>query len=56
MASGKTTGSSEGGTASSGLSEEYNSYLETDRGVSPASDTVTQAGNEGLQRVADMPF
>lgn len=48
--------SSGGGTTSSGLSEEYKSYLATDRGVSPASDAVTDAGSAGLQRVAEMPF
>ena len=54
--SGKATGSSGGNAASSGLSEEYKSYLATGRGVSPASDTVTQAGSAGLQKVANMPF
>ena len=53
---GKASGSSGGGTTSSGLSEEYKSYLATDRGVSPASDAVTYAGSAGLQRVAEMPF
>ena len=53
---GKASGSSGGGTTSSGLSEEYKSYLATDRGVSPASDAVTDAGSAGLQRVAEMPF
>lgn len=52
----KSTGSSKGGTASSGLSEEYKNYLATDRGVSPASDAVTKAGSAGLQKVANMPF
>lgn len=50
------SGSSSGGTTSSGLTEEYKSYLATDRGVSPASDAVTGAGNAGLQKVAAMPF
>ena len=54
--SGKATGNSGGNAASSGLSEEYKSYLATGRGVSPASDTVTQAGSAGLQKVANMPF
>ena len=49
-------GSSGGGAASSSLSEEYKSYLATDRGVSPASDAVTRAGSAGLQKVAAMPF
>lgn len=53
---GKATGSSGGGAASSGLSEEYKGYLATGRGVSPASDAVTQAGSAGLQKVANMPF
>ena len=53
---GKASGSSGGGTTSSGLSEEYKSYLARDRGVSPASDAVTDAGSAGLQRVAEMPF
>ena len=53
---GKASGSSGGGTTSSGLSEDYKSYLATDRGVSPASDAVTDAGSAGLQRVAEMPF
>lgn len=53
---GKASGSSGGGTTSSGLSEEYKSYLATDRGVSPASDAVTDAGSAGLQKVAAMPF
>ena len=53
---GKASGSSGGGTTSSGLSEDYKSYLATDRGVSPASDAVTDAGSAGLQRVAAMPF
>lgn len=53
---GKASGSSGGGATSSGLSEEYKSYLATDRGVSPASDAVTDAGSAGLQRVAEMPF
>ena len=52
-----SSGSSSGsGTASSSLSEEYKSYLATDRGVSPASDAVTRAGSAGLQKVAAMPF
>lgn len=54
--SGKSSGSSGGGTTSSGLTEEYKSYLSTDRGVSPASDSVTSAGSAGLQKVAAMPF
>lgn len=54
--SGKSGSSSGGSTTSSGLTEEYKSYLATDRGVSPASDTVTGAGNAGLQKVAAMPF
>ena len=53
---GKASGSSGGKAASSGLSEDYKSYLATDRGVSPASDAVTDAGSAGLQRVAEMPF
>lgn len=53
---GKASGSSGGGATSSGLSEEYKSYLATDRGVSPASDAVTDTGSAGLQRVAEMPF
>ena len=53
---GKASSSSGGGTTSSGLSEDYKSYLATDRGVSPASDAVTDAGSAGLQRVAEMPF
>lgn len=53
---GKVSGSSGGGTTSSGLSEDYKSYLATDRGVSPASDAVTDAGSAGLQKVATMPF
>ena len=53
---GKSSGSSGGGAASSGLSEDYKSYLTTDRGVSPASDAVTNAGSAGLQKVAAMPF
>ena len=48
--------SSGGGAASSNLSEEYKSYLATNRGVSPASDAVTRAGSAGLQKVAAMPF
>ena len=54
--SGKSSGSSSGGTTSSGLTEEYKSYLATDRGVSPASDAVTASGSAGLQKVAAMPF
>ena len=53
---GTASGSSGGGAATSGLSEDYKSYLETDRGVSPASDAVTDAGSAGLQKVASMPF
>lgn len=53
---GKASGSSGGGTTSSGLSEDYKSYLATDRGVSTASDAVTDAGSAGLQKVAAMPF
>ena len=53
---GKASGSSGGGTTSSGLSEDYKSYLATDRGVSPASDAVTDAGSASLQKVAAMPF
>lgn len=53
---GKASSSSGGGTTSSGLSEDYKSYLATDRGVSPASDAVTDAGSAGLQKVAAMPF
>lgn len=52
----KASGSSGGGATSSGLSEDYKSYLATDRGVSPASDAVTDAGSAGLQKVAAMPF
>lgn len=52
----KGTSSSGGGAASSGLSEAYKGYLATGRGMSPASDALTQAGSEGLQRVANMPF
>lgn len=55
-ASGKATSSSPSGTTSSGLSKEYKSYLVTDRGVSPASDAVTQAGRAGLHNVADLPL
>ena len=51
-----SSGKSSGGATSSGLSEEYKSYLATDRGVSPASDTITKAGDAGLQKVAAMPF
>lgn len=51
-----SSGRSPGGAASSGLSEEYKSYLATNRGVSPASDAVTTAGSAGLQKVAAMPF
>ena len=40
---GKSSGSSGGGAASSGLSEEYKSYLATDRGVSPASGAASSA-------------
>lgn len=54
--SGSSSSGSSGGTASSGLSEEYKSYLATNRGVSPASDTVTKAGSVGLQKVVAMPF
>lgn len=53
---GSSGSSSGGGAASSNLSEEYKSYLATDRGVSPASDAVTRAGSAGLQKVAAMPF
>lgn len=53
---GSSGSSSGGGAASSSLSEEYKSYLATDRGVSPASDAVTRAGSAGLQKVAAMPF
>lgn len=53
---GKAISGSGGGSASSGLSEEYKGYLATGRGMSPASDALTQAGSEGLQRVANMPF
>ena len=53
---GSSGNSSGGGAASSNLSEEYKSYLATDRGVSPASDAVTRAGSAGLQKVAAMPF
>lgn len=52
----KGTSSSGGGAASSGLSEAYKGYLATGRGMSPASDALTQAGSKGLQRVANMPF
>lgn len=54
--SGSSSSSSSGGTASSSLTEEYKSYLATDRGASPASDTVTTAGSAGLQKVAAMPY
>lgn len=50
------SGKSSGGTASSSLTEEYKSYLTTSRGIPPASDAVTGAGNAGLQKVAAMPF
>lgn len=53
---GTISGGSGGGAATTGLSEEYQNYLETDRGVSPASDAVTDAGSAGLQKVAAMPF
>lgn len=48
--------SSSGGTASSSLTEDYKSYLATNRGASPASDAVTTAGSAGLQKVAAMPY
>lgn len=54
--SGKSSGSSGSSATSSGLTEEYKNYLSTDRGVSPASDSVTSAGSAGLQKVAAMPF
>lgn len=56
VSSPSSSSSSSGGTTLSGLNEEYKSYLATDRGVSPASDTVTAAGSVGLQKVAAMPF
>lgn len=55
--SGEITSSSSDDTAvSSILSESYESYLVTDRGVSPASDDVTDTESAGLQKVAEMPF
>lgn len=49
------SGSSGGGTATqSSLSEEYESYLSTNRGKSPAVDYAGAA--EALNRVAQMPY
>lgn len=53
---GESSGSSGGSAASSGLSRKYKSYLATERGVSPASDSVTKAVSVGLQKIAAMPF
>lgn len=56
----KVSSSASNSTASiaapSGLTADYTSYLSTNRGISPASDAVTETGNAGLQKVADMPF
>lgn len=54
--SGSSSGSPSGNAASSGLSADYTSYLETSRGKSPASDEVTGAANSGLQKVTEMSF
>ena len=49
-------GKSSRGSASSSLTEDYKSYLETSRGKSPARDEVTNAASSGLQKVSAMPF
>lgn len=51
-----SSSSSSSGSSPGNLSADYASYLKTSRGKSPASDTVTKAGNAGLQKVAAMPF
>lgn len=49
-------GSSSGGS-SSGLTDDYKSYLETNRGKSPAADTLTGTASAALQGViTQMPF
>lgn len=51
-----SSSSSSSGSSPGNLSADYASYLKTSRGKSPASDTITKAGNAGLQKVAAMPF
>ena len=52
---GKSSGSSGGGAASSGLSEEYKSYLETGRGVSPvARDALSGVASSAVSMIAKM--
>ena len=58
VSSGISSSSSSGGATSSNITEDYESYLKTDRGVSPASDTDTQSGRitGGLLKIAAMQF
>lgn len=58
VSSGISSSSSSGGATSSNITEDYESYLATDRGVSPASDTDTQSGRitGGLLKIAAMQF
>ena len=52
---GQSSGSSGGGAASSGLSEEYKSYLETGRGVSPvARDALSGVASSAVSMIAKM--
>ena len=56
-ASGKATSSSSSGTASSGLTEDYKSYLATSRGISPATDALTGVGTAAVKNViSKLPF
>lgn len=49
-----STGSAGGATTSSGLSAEYTSYLENNRGKSPAVDDANPA--RALDRISQMPY
>lgn len=49
-----STGSAGGATTSSGLSAEYTSYLENNRGKSPAVDDANPA--QALDRISQMPY
>lgn len=49
-----STGSAGGATTSSGLSAEYTSYLENNRGKSPAVDDANPT--QALDRISQMPY
>ena len=52
---GKSSGSSGSSATSSGLSEDYKSYLATDRGVSPvARDALSGAASSAVSMIAKM--